>query len=70
MMTKPYYTLFVCNQIDLEWEDVFGSYVRRECLDEREFAYYDDKCKIIKTDGSHEALMAVFRDLNNLEVPA
>jgi len=70
MMTKPYYTLIVCNQIDLEWEDILGSYFGRECLDEREFAYYDDKCKISKTYGGHEALMAVFRDLNNLEVPA
>ena len=71
-MTKvtPYYTLFVRSPETGEWEDVYGSYVAQDCKDQWLYnyngygEYTDGDCKMVKTDGSHEALIRVHRKLN------
>ena len=77
-MTKvtPYYTLFVRSPETGEWEDVYGSYDCNDCKDEWLYnyngygEYTNADAKIVKTDGSHEALLRVHRKLNPDEVTA
>lgn len=60
--SKPYYTLFVFNKDANEWEDVFGSYVRAECVEEGQ-EYFGQRKKIMRNDGTHGGLRSNYADL-------
>lgn len=70
----PYYSLFVRSPETGEWKDVYGSYVRNDSIDHWLYdcngygEYPNADAKIVKTDGSHEALLRVHRKLNPDEV--
>jgi hypothetical protein len=49
--SSTYYTLFVFNKDTGHWEDVFGSYVRAEVVEESQ-EYYGERKKIMKNDGT------------------
>ncbi len=72
----PVFTLFVRDPYTGEWEDVYTGESNRDCRSKFLYDYFDyqdrtfDDAKVVKTDGSHEALLRVHRKLNPDEVSA
>lgn len=69
MKKHPYYTLCGWDKDNGNWIDMFGSYIRAECVAEKEWNSDDSvsHLTIIKTDDTAQAMMEA-RDL--LPIPA
>lgn len=63
---SKYYTLFIKEAATGEWTDMFGSYKKADCVEEK-YAYEFDpnvaSMRVVATDGTEDGLRAAFRKL-------
>jgi len=62
MGCATYYTLFVFDKTADKWVDVFGATTRKECTEEAQ-AYFGERKRIMKNDGTHVGLMKNYAEL-------
>ena len=70
---NTYYTLFVYDIENRAWHNEFGDYSRESIVEEIDSSYYYTKkkhIKIIKNDGSKEAMFAAIAKLNKESINA
>ena len=66
-----YYTLFIYDLDLKQWDNEFGAYTKKECLEELHDSFYYTKAKhakIIKNDGSLNAIRKIYNDLEKVSV--